>query len=90
MTLTARTTVALFTVMLLGGVAQAAVVAPVADDASLFINVVDDATSENDAIELDENKLPSPESDVTTTAPAAPGSADNVETNELKREGMEN
>lgn len=93
MNLPVRTTVALFTVMLFAGVAQAAPVAPLADDASLFINVVDDATSENDAIDMDENKLPSPEGATTSTPPAAtpaPSSDDNVETDELKRDGMEN
>ncbi|MGI8725286.1 MAG: hypothetical protein ACR2J1_08035 [Methyloceanibacter sp.] len=92
MNLPVRTTVALFTVMLFAGVAQAAPVAPPADDASLLINVVDDATSENDAIDMDENKLPSPEGATTSTPPAAtpaPSSTDDVETDELKRDGME-
>jgi len=40
---------------------------------SLVINVVDDATSETDAIELDRNELPSPEGAVEKKEPMESG-----------------
>lgn len=50
------------TALLLGaGVAHAGVPMPLDAAPSLVINVVDDVTSETDAIELDRNELPSPE-----------------------------
>jgi hypothetical protein len=53
-----RTTTAAIAIVLLAGAAQAAPALTPAKDTSLVIKVVSDATSENDAIELEENELP--------------------------------
>ena len=82
-----RTTVAVIA-LLLAGAAQAAPVAIVADDtSSLVIKVVDDATNENDAIEMEENKLPSPEaSDPSAADGAVPSGGDDNEATQLEQE----
>ena len=82
-----RTTVAVIA-LLLAGAAQAAPVAIVADDASsLVIKVVDDATDENDAIEMEENKLPSPEAtDPSPAQGAVPWGGDDNEATQLDEE----
>jgi hypothetical protein len=82
-----RTTVAVIA-LLLAGAAQAAPVAVVADDTSSFlIKVVDDATNENDAIEMEENKLPSPEaSDPSAADGAVPSGGDDNEATQLEQE----
>ena len=53
-----RTSLSIIAMTLLAGAAQAAPVPAPADTSSLVINVVSDATSEDDAIELDQNTLP--------------------------------
>jgi hypothetical protein len=66
MHMTVRTTIALLALTLFAGVGQAAP-APTLTDSTFVIPVVDDATNENDAIDMQQNKLPSPE-DASTQA----------------------
>ena len=70
-----RTIPAALAIVLLTGAAWAAPALTSAPDTSIVINIVDDATSETDAIQLDEGKQPySPGSSMQKSAPA--GSSD--------------
>jgi hypothetical protein len=53
-----RTTLAVIALALAAGTAQAAPALEPQFDTSLVIAVVDDSTSENDAVEIDQNTLP--------------------------------
>lgn len=83
-----RTSLAVLAATLLAGAAQAAPV-PALTGSNIVIKVVDDATSETDAIQLDENKEPyKPGSGMKQKSPQAgssSGSGD-LEIQEFDRE----
>ncbi len=85
-----RTTTAAIAIVLLAGAAQAAPVLTPANDTSLVIKVVNDSTSENDAIELEDNTLPGGNEPSTSMGaePNAMGS-DNFEANQLEEEKVD-
>lgn len=82
-----RTTTAAIAIVLLAGAAQAAPVMTPAHDTSVVIKIVNDATSENDAIELEENTLPggNEPSAAMGAEPNSGGSTD-FEANQLEEE----
>ena len=90
-----RTTLAALTLTLLAG-ASAALAAPVpslANATSLVMSVADDSTSENDAIKLEQSKLPAiPGETKSHMAPVAKSQSpagDNYEAQQLQDEKTE-
>jgi hypothetical protein len=94
MHLPVRTTLALVTLTLLSGAALAAPVPAVTAEPSLLVTVADDSTSENEAIELEQNKVPSPEgstaSDPSPAMGAQPSGGDDNEATQLEQEKQDN
>jgi hypothetical protein len=81
-----RTTLALAALTVFAGAAYAAPAFEPAIDTSLVISVVDDSTSESDAMEQDQNTLPSSpdQGAAETDPPAASSSTDDGEPMENK------
>ena len=83
-----RTSLAVLALTLLAGAAQATPV-PALSGSNLVITVADDATSENDAIQLDENTEPSSPGSAMEKAPSTlpdPGEAKEMEESDVINE----
>jgi len=80
-----RTIPAAIAIVLLAGAAQAAPVMTPANDTNLVIKVVNDATSENDAIELEENTMPGG-NEPSASMGAEPGPGGGYELKQLDEE----
>ena len=82
-----RITTAVIAITVMTGAAYAAPVPALTDDNDLVINIVDDATSETDAIQLNEGKEPyAAGGSMQNNPPAASGPSGNLENQEYDRE----